>query len=187
MEARRISASPRPCSGRRVVARKRPRHEAAVNSVRKLQRREISSSRDRAFSMSAAQERFRNIQLQEEFDTHDPKENSLLLPYLRKSPGIMLLIYTRTSSSVPLKILSIEDAGSINISNILTGKCLAKIKASDLCKQKKAWKFQSTALEALEDITALYYDEERDEIYTGNRQGLVHVVPATKRSVLRSI
>lgn len=25
------------------------------------------------------------------------------------SPGIMLLIYTRTSSSVPLKILSIED------------------------------------------------------------------------------
>jgi hypothetical protein len=52
---------------------------------------------------------------------------------------------------------------------------LAKIKASDLCKQKKAWKFQSTALEALEDITALYYDEERDEIYTGNRQGLVHV------------
>lgn len=64
MEARRISASPRPCSGRRVVARKRPRHEAAVNSVRKLQRREISSCRDRAFSMSAAQERFRNIQLQ---------------------------------------------------------------------------------------------------------------------------
>ncbi|XP_006654554.3 uncharacterized protein LOC102703307 [Oryza brachyantha] len=452
MEARRISASPRPCSGRRVVARKRPRQESAVNSVRKLQRREISSSRDRAFSMSAAQERFRNIQLQEEFDTHDPKENSLLLPYLRKrskiieivaardivfalsqsgvcaafsretnrricflngspdevirslfynknneslitvsvygsenfsalrcrttrieyirrakpdagfplfeseslkwpgfvefddvngkvltysaqdstykvfdlknytllysisdknvqeikiSPGIMLLIYTRASSSVPLKILSIEDgtvlksfnhllhrnkkvdfieqfnekllvkqegenlqildvrnfqstevsrtefmtpsafiflyelqlfltfrnrsvavwnfrgelvtsfedhllwhpdcntnniyitsdqdliisyckadsndssseenAGSINISNILTGKCLAKIKASDLCKQKKAWKFQSTALEALEDITALYYDEERDEIYTGNRQGLVHV------------
>uniref|UniRef100_A0A0D9WHU2 Transducin/WD40 repeat-like superfamily protein n=1 Tax=Leersia perrieri TaxID=77586 RepID=A0A0D9WHU2_9ORYZ len=442
MEARRISASPRPCSGRRVVARKRPRHDAVVNSVRKLQRREISSGRDRAFSMSVAQERFRNIQLQEEFDTHDPKENSLLQPYLRKrskiieivaardivfalsqtgvcaafsretnkricflngspdevirslfynknneslitvsvygsenfsalrcrttrieyirrakpdagfplfeseslkwpgfvefddvngkvltysaqdstykvfdlknytllysisdknvqeikiSPGIMLLIYTRTSCSVPLKILSIEDgtvlksfnhllhrnkkvdfieqfnekllvrnfqltevsrtefmtpsafiflyelqlfltfrnrsvavwnfrgelvtsfedhllwhpdcntnniyitsdqdliisyckadssdssseendaAGSINISNILTGKCLAKIKASDLCKQKKAWKFQSTALEALEDITALYYDEERDEIYTGNRQGLVHV------------
>ncbi|KAL6841429.1 hypothetical protein ACP4OV_028947 [Aristida adscensionis] len=452
MEPRRISASPRPCSGRRVVARKRLRQEAAVSSVRKLQRREICSRRDRAFSLSAAQERFRNIQLQEEFDTHDPKENSFLLPYLRKrskiieivaahdivfalsqsgvcaafnretnkricflngspdevirslfynknneslitvsvygsenfsalrcrttrieyirrgqpdagfplfeseslkwpgfvefddvngkvltysaqdstykvfdlknytllysvsdknvqeikiSPGIMLLIYTRTSSSVPLKILSIEDgtvlksfshllhrnkkvdfieqfnekllvkqegenlqildvrnsqlrevsrtefmtpsafiflyelqlfltfrnrsvavwnfrgelvtsfedhllwhpdcntnniyitsdqdiiisyckadsndssseenAGSINISSILSGKCLAKIKPEDLCKQKKAWKFQSTGAEALEDITALYYDEERDEIYTGNRHGLVHV------------
>jgi hypothetical protein len=64
MEPRRISASPRPCSGRRVVARKRPRQEAVVSSVRKLQRREISSRRDRAFTMSAAQERFRNIQLQ---------------------------------------------------------------------------------------------------------------------------
>ncbi|KQK05706.1 uncharacterized protein LOC100844569 isoform X2 [Brachypodium distachyon] len=462
MEPRRISASPRPCSGRRVVAsRKRPRQEAVVSSVRKLQRREISTRRERSFAMNSARERFRNIQLQEEFDTHDPKENSLLLPYMRKrskiieivaardivfalsqsgvcaafsrvtnkricflngspdevirslfynknneslitvsvygsenfsalrckttpveyirrgtpdagfplfeteslkwpgfvefddvngkvltysaqdstykvfdlknytllysisdknvqeikiSPGIMLLIYTRASSSIPLKILSIEDgtvlksfshllhrnkkvdfieqfnekllvkqegenlqildvrnfqltevsrtefmtpsafiflyelqlfltfrnrsvavwnfrgelvtsfedhllwhpdcntnniyitsdqdliisyckadssssdsspeenAGSINISNILTGKCLAKIKADDLCKKvddlckpKKAWKFQSTMSEALEDITALYYDEERDEIYTGNRQGLVHV------------
>ena len=65
MEPRRISASPRPCSGRRVVAaRKRPRQEAVVSSVRKLQRREISSRRDRSFALSAAQERFRNIQLQ---------------------------------------------------------------------------------------------------------------------------
>jgi hypothetical protein len=30
MEARRISVSPRPCNGRRVVARKRPRQEAPV-------------------------------------------------------------------------------------------------------------------------------------------------------------
>ncbi|GJN14746.1 hypothetical protein PR202_gb01603 [Eleusine coracana subsp. coracana] len=381
MEPRRISASPRPCSGRRVVARKRPRKESVVSSVRKLQRREISSCRDRAFAMSAAQERFRNIQLQEEFDTHDPKENSLLLPYLRKRskiieivaardivfalsqsgvcaafsretnkricflngssdevirslfynknneslitvsvygaenfsalrcrttrieyirrgqpdagfplfeteslkwPGFVefddvngkvltysaqdstykvfdlknyTLLYSvsdknvqeikiRTSSSVPLKILSIEDgtvlksfshllhrnkkvdfieqfnekllvkqegenlqildvrnfqltevsrtefmtpsafiflyelqlfltfrnrsvavwnfrAGSINVSSILTGKCLAKIKSGNECKEKKAWKFQNTVAEALEDITALYYDEDR--------------------------
>ncbi|GJM85044.1 hypothetical protein PR202_ga00772 [Eleusine coracana subsp. coracana] len=156
----------------------------------------------------------------------------------------MLLIYTRTSSSVPLKILSIEDgtvlksfshllhrnkkvdfieqfnekllvkqegenlqildvrnfqltevsrtefmtpsafiflyelqlfltfrnrsvavwnfrAGSINVSSILTGKCLAKIKSGNECKEKKAWKFQNTVAEALEDITALYYDEDR--------------------------
>ncbi|XP_037472585.1 uncharacterized protein LOC119348714 [Triticum dicoccoides] len=452
MEARRISATPRPCNGRRVVARKRPRQEAVISSVRKLQRREISSRRERSFAMNSAKERFRNIQLQEEFDTHDPKENNALLPYIRKrskiieivaardivfalsqsgvcaafsrvtnkricflngspdevvrslfynknndslitvsvygsenfsalrckttrieyirrgtpdagfplfeteslkwpgfvefddvngkvltysaqdstykvfdlknytllysisdknvqeikiSPGIMLLIYTRTSSSIPLKILNIEDgtvlkffnhllhrnkkvdfieqfnekllvkqdgenlqildvrnfqltevsstefmtpsafiflyelqlfltfrnrsvavwnfrgelvtsfedhllwhpdcntnniyitsdqdliisyckadstdssseenAGSINISNILTGKCLAKIKAGNFNEQKKTWKFQNTITEALEDITALYYDEERDEIYTGNRHGLVHV------------
>lgn len=66
MEGRRISASPRPCSVRRVVAKKRPRRgvDGFVNSVRKLQRREICSTRDRAFSMSDAQERFRNIRLQ---------------------------------------------------------------------------------------------------------------------------
>lgn len=65
MDGRRISASPRPCCGRRVVAKKRPRGgDGFVNSVRKIQRREICSKRDRAFSMSDAQERFRNIRLQ---------------------------------------------------------------------------------------------------------------------------
>ena len=79
-------------------------------------------------------------------------------------------------------------AGSINISNILTGKCLAKIRASngspkDECsssggnskKRSRAFRIRNTVAEALEDITALFYDEERNEIYTGNRQGLVHV------------
>ncbi|XP_068314721.1 uncharacterized protein [Pyrus communis] len=444
---RRISASPRPCNGRRVVAKKRPRIggvDGFVNSVKKLQRREISSKRDRAFTMSDAQERFRNIRLQEEYDTHDPKGHcAMVLPFLRKrskiieivaardivfalaqsgvcaafsretnqricflnvspdevirslfynknndslitvsvyasdnfsslkcrstrieyirrgkpdagfalfeseslkwpgfvefddvngkvltysaqdSPGIMLLIFTKASSHVPLKILSIEDgtvlksfnhllhrnkkvdfieqfnekllvkqenenlqildvrnfemtevsrtqfmtpsafiflyenqlfltfrnrtvavwnfrgelvtsfedhllwhpdcntnniyitsdqdliisyckadsddplsegnAGSINISNILTGKCLAKIRATNnaekacicsgeacgsSCKSKKrslSSRIRSTVAEALEDITALFYDEERNEIYTGNRLGLVHV------------
>ncbi|KAK7301032.1 hypothetical protein RJT34_11887 [Clitoria ternatea] len=472
---RRITVSPRPCSGRRVVAKKRPRPlDGFVNSVKKLQRREISSNRGRAFSMTDAQERFRNIRLQEEYDTHDPKgPSSAVLPFLRKrskiieivaardivfalaqsgvcaafsretnericflnvspdevirslfynknndslitvsvyasdsysslkcrstrieyirrvkpdagfalfeseslkwpgfvefddvngkvltysaqdsiykvfdlknytmlysisdknvqeikiSPGIMLLIFAKSSSHVPLKILSIEDgtvlksfnhllhrnkkvdfieqfnekllvkqenenlqildvrtfeltevsrsefmtpsafiflyenqlfltfrnrtvavwnfrgelvtsfedhllwhpdcntnniyitsdqdliisyckadsddslsegnAGSINVSNILTGKCLAKIRASnsfpmvkecscndDKCssngcnsrKRKHASRIRSTVAEALEDITALFYDEERNEIYTGNRHGLVHV------------
>ncbi|XP_008804634.1 uncharacterized protein LOC103717871 [Phoenix dactylifera] len=452
MEGRRISVSPRPCSGRRILARKRPRADGFVNSVKKLQRREISSKRDRAFSMSNAQERFRNIQLQEEFDTHDPKELWSQLPFLRKrskiieivaardivfalaqsgicaafsrdtnqricflngspdevirslfynknndslitvsvyafenfsslkcrstrieyirrgmpdagfplfeseslkwpgfvefddvngkvltysaqdsiykvfdlknytllysisdknvheikiSPGIMLLIFNRNNSHVPLKILSIEDGtvlksfnhllhrnkkvdfieqfnekllvkqenenlqildvrnseltevsrtefmtpsafiflyelqlfltfrnrsvavwnfrgelvtsfedhllwhpdcntnniyitsdqdliisyckadadesspegnvGSINISNILTGKCLAKIRASSLSKCPRSSRFRNTVSEALDDITALYYDEDRNEIYTGSRQGLVHV------------
>lgn len=73
------------------------------------------------------------------------------------------------------------NAGSINISNILTGKCLAKIRAGcgaakDNNRRKgSSSRFNNTVAEALEDITALYYDEDRDEIYTGNRQGLVHV------------
>ena len=85
--------------------------------------------------------------------------------------------------------------GSINISNILTGKCLAKIKAKNgvpldeyncgecsgrscKCTSRKrvrASRITSSVTEALEDITALFYDEERNEIYTGNRFGLVHV------------
>lgn len=85
-------------------------------------------------------------------------------------------------------------AGSINISNILTGKCLAKIKATNSlppeecnCSSKcsgiqcnsskwiQASRIRSTVADALEDITALFYDEERNEIYTGNRIGMVHV------------
>jgi len=66
MDGRRISANPRPCSVRRVVAKKRRRGgiDGFVHSVKKLQRREICSKRYRAFSMSDAQERFRNIRLQ---------------------------------------------------------------------------------------------------------------------------
>lgn len=78
----------------------------------------------------------------------------------------------------------VDVAGSINISNILTGKCLAKIKAnngppkeedyssSDLRNSNRR---RSAVAEALEDITALFYDEERNEIYTGNGHGLLHV------------
>ncbi|XP_022868256.1 uncharacterized protein LOC111387866 isoform X1 [Olea europaea var. sylvestris] len=95
MDGRRITASPRPCSGRRVVAKKRPRGglDGFVNSVKKLQRREICSKRDRAFSMSNAQERFRNILLQEEYDTHDPKGHcSMVLPFLTKRSQIIEIV-----------------------------------------------------------------------------------------------
>ncbi|KAG6745457.1 hypothetical protein POTOM_052129 [Populus tomentosa] len=83
--------------------------------------------------------------------------------------------------------LILDAAGSINISNILTGKCLAKINATNgspkdeecssstgSSKQSRLM-MRSTVAAALEDITALFYDEERNEIYTGNRHGLVHV------------
>ncbi|KAK3162289.1 hypothetical protein QOZ80_1BG0087790 [Eleusine coracana subsp. coracana] len=81
----------------------------------------------------------------------------------------LIISYCRDES------MSDNNAFSINISEILTGKCLAKIKGGDLCKQEKASMFQTSPSEAMKDITALYYDEERDEIYTGNGQGLVHV------------
>ena len=84
--------------------------------------------------------------------------------------------------------LRFDAAGSINISNILTGKCLAKINANngnpkvDDCScagssknQCNSSQMRNTVAEALEDITALFYDEERNEIYTGNKNGLVHV------------
>ncbi|CAH1430738.1 unnamed protein product [Lactuca virosa] len=98
MDGRRITASPRPCNGRRVVAKKRPRGgvDGFVNSVKKLQRREICSKRDRAFRMCDAQERFRNIRLQEEYDTHDPKGHcSMVLPFLKKRSKIIEIVAAR--------------------------------------------------------------------------------------------
>ncbi|GJM92756.1 hypothetical protein PR202_ga09251 [Eleusine coracana subsp. coracana] len=66
-------------------------------------------------------------------------------------------------------------ACSININDISTGKSLAKIRAGDLCKQKKTLEFQYTPSEALMDVTALYYDDAHEEIYTGNSEGFVHM------------
>ncbi|XP_042373516.1 uncharacterized protein LOC121967398 isoform X1 [Zingiber officinale] len=77
----------------------------------------------------------------------------------------------------------VSPVGSINMSNILTGKCIAKICPLDPTLQAASRKrkdtncstIRSTIREALEDVTALFYDEERNEIYTGNKQGLIHV------------
>jgi len=77
----------------------------------------------------------------------------------------------------------VSPMGSINMSNIFTGKCVAKISPSDptltIASRKRGDKsrstIHSTVSEALEDITALFYDEDRNEIYTGNSKGLVHV------------
>ncbi len=57
--------------------------------------------------------------------------------------------------------------GSINISWIGSGKSLCKV----TCGPDQG----DDHLRALEDVTALYYNEERNEIYSGNRQGYVHV------------
>ncbi|KAD4584548.1 hypothetical protein R6Q59_036578 [Mikania micrantha] len=69
-------------------------------------------------------------------------------------------------------------AGSINVSNIWTGKCVAKINSTNATlneDEKQRMIENQMVADALEEITALYFDEERNEIYTGNNYGLVHV------------
>ena len=57
-------------------------------------------------------------------------------------------------------------AGSVNVSNILNGKCVSKVQCSSS---------DPNEVHALQDVTALFYNEERNEIYTGNTSGMVHV------------
>ncbi|CAL9110998.1 unnamed protein product [Musa textilis] len=79
--------------------------------------------------------------------------------------------------------VEVPSVGSINVSDILTGKCIAKICPLDPHLQIGPRKpgdasrstIRSTIKEALENVTALFYEEDRNEIYTGNEQGLVHV------------
>lgn len=61
---------------------------------------------------------------------------------------------------------SVGSSGSIHLSNILTGECLARIEP-DVRDPDKT--------HALTDITVLFYCEESNEIYTGNRHGFLHV------------
>ena len=60
------------------------------------------------------------------------------------------------------------EEGSLNVSDILTGDCLAKVEVDktklNLAEQKNA----------LEEVTSLYYNEEMNEIYTGNKHGLIY-------------
>lgn len=74
--------------------------------------------------------------------------------------------------------MNCDAAGSINISDIWTGKCVAKINSSNAIlddDKKQRMISNHMVADALEEITALYFDEERNEIYTGNNHGFVHV------------
>jgi hypothetical protein len=72
---------------------------------------------------------------------------------------------------------------SINMSEIITGKCIAKIAANNPtisiaphrngCNERSS--VSCTPPEALKDITAVLYDEDRNERYTGNKHDLVRV------------
>ena len=69
--------------------------------------------------------------------------------------------------------------GSINISNIHTGKRIAKITRENGVDRHPlksgAADGNERVTRALKDVTSLFYDEERNEIFTGSRSGLVHV------------
>lgn len=60
-----------------------------------------------------------------------------------------------------------NEKGTINISSILSGKCLAKIDNDTM--------EQSIPMNSLQDVTALFYNEDRNEIYTGNKYGTINV------------
>ncbi|KAK9811436.1 hypothetical protein WJX72_003905 [[Myrmecia] bisecta] len=62
------------------------------------------------------------------------------------------------------------DLGTINVSNILSGRCLAKIRGS-MAASREAERTR----EALADVTALFFNEERNELFTGNKHGLLHM------------
>lgn len=75
--------------------------------------------------------------------------------------------------------------GSINLSWINSGKLLGKITCASHNNNNNnsnrddnddnTENTKMNALQALEDVTALYYNEANNEIYSGSRDGLVHV------------
>jgi hypothetical protein len=68
--------------------------------------------------------------------------------------------------------------GSINISNILNGQLLAKLSADNSVNRMSATPdpgSKENERRALQDVTSLFYNEETNEIYTGNKHGGLHV------------
>ncbi|KAI0564846.1 WD40/YVTN repeat-like containing protein [Gracilaria domingensis] len=57
--------------------------------------------------------------------------------------------------------------GSINLSWIENGKLIHKISCEDIPDRKH--------VRALENVSAVHYNEERSEIYSGTKDGLIHV------------
>ncbi|KAH9321699.1 hypothetical protein KI387_016338 [Taxus chinensis] len=60
---------------------------------------------------------------------------------------------------------------SINICNVVSGKRFSMISSND----DNAPTIKSSVKEALENVTRLCYNEEYNEIYTGNTLGMVHI------------
>jgi WD40 repeat protein len=73
----------------------------------------------------------------------------------------IIVSFCRDKSTTEHGLSSIK--GAVNISSIFTGKCVAKIAAADSEEPRHA--------KALERVSAVFYNEEHNEIYTGNEKG----------------
>lgn len=101
--------------------------------------------------------------------------------YITSDQDLIISFCKPTDSNNQSNIYGDRKGGSINVSNIWTGKCVTKINWSNAVlneengneneNENERWKVAG----ALEEVTALYYDEECNAIYTGNVHGLVHV------------
>lgn len=82
--------------GRSRCVLKKRRRGGLLNSVKKLQRREISSRRDAAFVLTNAHEKFRNMRLTAQYDTHNPEGHcSLVIPFLMKRTKVVEIVAAR--------------------------------------------------------------------------------------------
>ncbi|CAN5963303.1 unnamed protein product [Sphagnum jensenii] len=93
MNRMRMQSSPRPASGRRVVAGKRTRPDETKNCVRKLLKREISRAGNLAFNRTNSQEKFWNFHLQVCVCCTDPCRRN----HLQTVTSRIVLIFTRSS------------------------------------------------------------------------------------------
>ena len=64
--------------------------------------------------------------------------------------------------------------GSVNVSSIFTGKCIAKIEPAPAGTEAAAMENPRHA-KALEKVSAVFYNEDQNEIYTGNEKGHLHI------------
>ncbi|XP_020269800.1 uncharacterized protein LOC109845026 isoform X1 [Asparagus officinalis] len=109
-----------------------------------------------------------------EFEDHDlwyPKNN--FNKYYVSSDGDVIISYCMPKGDL---------RPAVHFSSIHTGKRIAKVTASNprldidpTGSDDGNYTFiQSLMAEALENVTAIFYDEEQDILYTGNNKGLVH-------------
>ena len=104
----------------------------------------------------------------------------------------------RGSTTTGGGLLALEDQppkGTVHISHILTGKCVARLSRNSSRSGSSSRSSGSDAAgmsfaddsdgeeatsiaartDGLGDVTALHYSEERNELFVGDRQGILHV------------
>lgn len=73
--------------------------------------------------------------------------------------------------------------GTVHVSHILTGRCVARVCPDGADGERDArgaghavcGSHPFTCEGPMADVTALHFSEERNELYVGNRQGVLHM------------